>query len=108
MLLLARCCAYGSEVNSELQERSYTVNLCWWDNFSDPYLKNYIVTAIEKNHELKRQNYITKQYGQSIKTTRAREFPSLAFAPAFARIGNLFISSIIILIFVLKTLRHKL
>ena len=86
MLLLARCCAYGSEVNSELQERSYTVNLCWWDNFSDPYLKNYIVTAIEKNHELKRQNYITKQYGQSIKTTRAREFPSLAFAPAFARI----------------------
>lgn len=86
MLLLAQCCAYGSEVNSELQERSYTVNLCWWDNFSDPYLKNYIVTAIEKNHELKRQNYITKQYGQSIKTTRAREFPSLAFAPAFARI----------------------
>lgn len=86
MLLFAQCCAYGSEVNSELQERSYTVNLCWWDNFSDPYLKNYIVTAIEKNHELKRQNYITKQYGQSIKTTRAREFPSLAFAPAFARI----------------------
>ena len=86
MLLLAQCCAYGSEVNSELQERSYTVNLCWWDNFSDPYLKNYVVTAIEKNHELKRQNYITKQYGQSIKTTRAREFPSLAFAPAFARI----------------------
>ena len=86
MLLFAQCCAYGSEVNSELQERSYTVNLCWWDNFSDPYLKNYIVTAIEKNHELKRQNYITKQYGQSIKTTRAREFPSLAFAPAFVRI----------------------
>ena len=66
--------------------RAYNVNINWWRNFSDPYLQEYIYRALEKNHDLKRQNYITEQYRQTIKTVMSDELPSLTLSPAFARI----------------------
>ena len=66
--------------------RACNVNINWWDNFTDPYLKEYIYLAMEKNHELKSITYVTEQYRQTIKTTMSKEFPSLMISPAFARI----------------------
>ncbi len=73
-------------IDSKVVYRACNINIDWWDNFSDPYLKKYVYIAMEKNHELKKISYITEQYRQTIKTTMSKEFPSLMFAPTFARI----------------------
>lgn len=62
------------------------INIDWWDNFSDPYLKEYILQAIDKNHDLKRAALKTEEYRQMVRSTFSKELPSLTFAPTFARI----------------------
>ena len=71
---------------TELQMRVSNINIEWWDNFSDPYLKKYIYTAISNNHEIKRAALKTEEYRQMIKISRSYEYPSVMFLPAFARI----------------------
>lgn len=71
---------------TELQMRVSNINIEWWDNFSDPYLKKYIYTAISNNHEIKRAALKTEEYRQMIKISRSYEYPSVMFSPAFARI----------------------
>ena len=66
--------------------RINTVNIKWWDNFSDPYLKNYIILALSKNHDVKKNTLKTEEYRQKIKTSFSKELPSLNISPTFARI----------------------
>ena len=85
VFLLAQSC-FAKEEPLKINIRACNVNINWWDNFSDPYLKEYIYLAMEKNHELKRITYVTEQYRQTIKTELSKEFPSLMISPTFARI----------------------
>ena len=85
VFLLAQSC-FAKEEPLKINIRACNVNINWWDNFSDPYLKEYIYLAMEKNHELKRITYVTEQYRQTIKTEMSKEFPSLMISPTFARI----------------------
>lgn len=79
---------YSKTVEAKVCARANNININWWDNFSDPYLKEYIYLAIEKNHELKRASLVTEQYRQLIKTTMANELPKLMFAPTFIRLKS--------------------
>jgi len=54
------------------------VNICWWDNFSDPCLKYYIIKAIENNHDLKKASWQVEEYKQNIKLQFSQELPSLS------------------------------
>ena len=71
---------------TELQIRISNININWWDNFSDPYIKNYIYKAISNNHEIKKAALKTEEYRQMIKITQSKEYPSLMISPTFARI----------------------
>lgn len=85
MFLIAQSC-FAKDEPLKINIRACNININWWDNFSDPLLKEYIYLAMEKNHELKRITYVTEQYRQTIKTEMAKEFPSLMISPTFARI----------------------
>lgn len=54
------------------------VNIGWWDNFSDPYVKNYIIRALENNEDMKVATLKTYQYMQFIKEAFGQELPELA------------------------------
>ena len=54
------------------------VNINWWDNFSDPYLKCYIIQAIVNNHDAKKASWRVEEYKQNIKLQFAQELPSLS------------------------------
>lgn len=54
------------------------VNINWWDNFSDPCLKYYIIQGITNNHDAKEASWKVEQYKQSIKLQFAKELPSLS------------------------------
>ncbi len=71
---------------ADLQIRISNININWWENFSDPYIKNYIYKAILNNHEIKKAALKTEEYRQMIKISRANEYPSVMFSPTFARI----------------------
>lgn len=81
-------CAFSKTLEAKVCVRASNININWWDNFSDPYLKEYIYLAMEKNHELKRATFVTEQYRQIVKTTMANEFPKLMFSPGFVRLKS--------------------
>lgn len=62
------------------------VNINWWDNFSDPCLKCYIITAIEKNHDAKQASWKVEEYRQNVKMQFSKELPSLSVGVDY--IGN--------------------
>lgn len=62
------------------------VNINWWDNFSDPYLKCYIVQAIENNHDAKKASWKVEEYKQNVKYQFGSELPSLSVGADY--IGN--------------------
>lgn len=66
--------------------RLSAVNIDWWDNFSDPYLKEYIFKTVQCNYDLKAASLKTKEYCQFVKNTRAAELPSVNLAGAYARL----------------------
>lgn len=82
-----------------IQEKYDYVNVDWWNNFSDPYLKNYVIQAINCNHDLKQASWKVEEYRQTVKTVFSRELPSLSMSgyydlvhfpntPGFAFGGN--------------------
>lgn len=79
---------YAKPIEAKICARASNININWWDNFSDQYMKEYIYLAIEKNHELKRATLVTEQYRQLVKTTMANEFPKLMFSPTFIRLKS--------------------
>lgn len=62
------------------------VNIDWWDNFDDPYLKEYVFKTISHNHDLKIATLRTKEYYQNMKITFANELPTLSFMANYVRI----------------------
>ena len=62
------------------------VNINWWDNFSDPYLKCYIIQAIENNHDAKKASWKVEEYKQFVKYQFGQELPSLSVGGNY--IGN--------------------
>jgi len=54
------------------------VNIDWWDNFSDPMLKCYILQAIANNHDAKKASWKVEEYKYNIKLQFSKELPSLS------------------------------
>lgn len=54
------------------------VNIDWWDNFSDPYLKCYIIQSIENNHDVQKASWKVEEYKQAIKLQFSQELPALS------------------------------
>lgn len=63
-----------------------SANINWWDNYSDPLIKEYIYKAIKNNHDLKKAALKSEEYRQMVKSTFAGELPTLTLSPTFARI----------------------
>lgn len=62
------------------------VNINWWDNFSDPLLKCYIIQAITYNHDAKQASWKVQEYKQNVKLQFSQELPSLSVGADY--IGN--------------------
>lgn len=54
------------------------VNICWWNNFTDPCLKYYIIQAIENNHDAKKASWQVEEYRQNVKYQFGAELPTLS------------------------------
>lgn len=59
------------------------VNINWWDNFSDPYLKCYIIQAIQNNHDAQKASWKVQEYKQAIKLQFSQELPSLSVGGSY-------------------------
>lgn len=81
IFLQAPCFAFWwntkAPVIDPCEKMSY-VNIDWWDNFSDPCLKYYIIKAIECNHDLKTASWKVEEYRQNVKIQFSQELPSLS------------------------------
>lgn len=75
-----------SEYGSICDYRLTSININWWDNFSDPLIKEYIYRAIEKNHDLKKAALRTEEYRQLVKSSISDELPKLMIVPSFLRV----------------------
>lgn len=65
------------------QKKIDYVNINWWDNFSDPCLKCYIIQAIENNHDAKRASWQVEEYKQRVKLQFSQELPSLSVGTTY-------------------------
>ncbi len=66
------------------------VNIDWWKSFNDGYLQDYIVRAIQHNHDLKMASIAVDEYYQYTKIQFASELPTVggAFSPALVKQMN--------------------
>lgn len=60
------------------KEKMEYVNINWWDNYSDPCLKYYIIKAIENNHELRMASWQVEEFRQMVKVQFAQELPTIS------------------------------
>lgn len=58
------------------KEKLDYVNIDWWDNFSDPCLKYYIIKAVENNHDAQKASWQVEEYRQNVKIQFSQELPS--------------------------------
>ena len=71
-------------IKSQVSEYRFDyINSEWWNTFDDEYLNQYIVKAIENNHDLKIATLRVEQYRQMEKMQLANELPTVGvgFAP---------------------------
>lgn len=59
------------------------VNINWWDNYSDPYIKCYILQAIAHNHDTKRASWQVEEYKQNVKLQFSQELPSISVGSTY-------------------------
>lgn len=64
-------------------EKINYVNINWWDNFSDPMLKCYIIKAIENNHDTKKASWQVEEYRQNVKVQFSKELPSISVGATY-------------------------
>ena len=66
------------------------VNIDWWKSFNDGYLQEYIIKAIQHNHDLKMASIAVDEYYQYTKIQFASELPTVggAFSPALVKQMN--------------------
>lgn len=60
------------------KEKMDYVNIDWWDNFSDPCLKYYIIKAIECNHDLRIASWQVETFRQMVKVQFSQELPTIS------------------------------
>lgn len=74
----------------ETENKIDYVNIDWWKNFNDEILFDYILRAINYNHNLKIATISTQEYYQAVKMQFANELPSVSagFAPAYAKFSE--------------------
>ena len=71
-------------IKSQISEYQFDyINTDWWKTFDDEYLNDYIVKAIENNHDLKIATLRVEQYRQMEKMQLANELPAVGvgFSP---------------------------
>lgn len=71
-------------IKSQVTEYRFDyVNADWWKGFDDEYLSEYIIKAIENNHDLKIATLKVEQYNQMTKLQFANELPGVSggFSP---------------------------
>ena len=61
-----------------VNEKIQYVNPVFWDNFSDPYLKCYILKAVEDNHNARQASWMVEEYRQAVKYSFGQELPRLS------------------------------
>lgn len=59
------------------------VNICWWDNFSDPLLKEYIIKAITCNCDARQASWKVEEYKHLVKVQFSQEMPSLSVGTSY-------------------------
>lgn len=74
-------CAFSKTLpQNDINKRIEYVNIAFWEQFEDEYLKNYILCAVKNNHEAKSTLYKSEQFRQEMKSSFANELPSLNVA----------------------------
>ncbi len=73
---------------TDLTEKCEFINIKWWDNFQDPYLKDYIYKTIKCNHDLKKASWKTEEYRQFVKESFGKELPYLRVSPSYLGINT--------------------
>lgn len=74
-------CAFSKTLpQNDINKRIEYVNIAFWEQFEDEYLKNYILCAVKNNHEAKSTLYKSEQFRQEMKSSFADELPSLNVA----------------------------
>lgn len=61
-----------------LRVQAQELNIEFFDNFNDEYLKGYVELALENNHDLNKTKHILEQHRLEIKKQFANEFPYLS------------------------------
>ena len=66
------------------------INMNWWKSFNDANLENYIIKAIQHNHDLKAASIAVDEYYQYTKIQFASELPTIGagFSPALLKSIN--------------------
>lgn len=72
---------------AEKESKLDYVNLDWWYGFNDEYLNEYILKAVENNHDIKIATLNVEEARQNVKAQFASEMPSLTVgaSPAIAK-----------------------
>ncbi|HNW25334.1 MAG TPA: TolC family protein [Candidatus Gastranaerophilaceae bacterium] len=60
------------------KEKIEYINPCWWENFNDPILTEYIIKAVENNHNARQASWKVEEYRQAVKYQFGSELPSLS------------------------------
>lgn len=63
------------------------INIDWWKSFNDEYLTDYIIKAIQHNHDLKMASIAVDEYYQYTRIQFASELPvaGVGFSPALVK-----------------------
>ena len=75
-----------SRYNDDKYKYEY-INLDWWKSFNDDYLTDYIIKALQHNHDLKMASIAVDEYYQYTKIQFASELPTVGagFSPALVK-----------------------
>lgn len=73
---------------NNIKEKFEYVNIDWWNKFNDPYLKEYVIKAIECNHDLKKASWQVEEYRQFAKLSFNQELPTLSVTTSYNGINT--------------------
>jgi NodT family efflux transporter outer membrane factor (OMF) lipoprotein len=59
------------------------INSDWWDKFNDPILREYILKAVEANHDIKIATLKVYESQSMVQESLGRELPFVSFQPDF-------------------------
>lgn len=78
--------ASKNKKNNEQYKYDY-LNIEWWQNFNDPILGDYLLKAVQNNHDLKAATLAVEEYYQNVKAQFANELPQIqaGFAPFYTK-----------------------